>query len=247
MAREQTLTLAQWAECFKYTPETGEFNWRERPVDHFRSQRDCDGWNRRFAGKKIDTAFGKGRHVFLRVRLNGVQALVGAHTLAWAFQTGAWPNDDKVVDHENRNGRDNRWTNLRLADFDQNAQNRRAKKDGHQSRFKGVGRLKDGRWFAYVTAEKKRTYLGAFPTEEEAAAAYDQAAKRLHGEFAQLNGIDLGRHVAPPPRITKTGIRGVCKHAHNAGRWVASARGQYLGCFDNPIVAAMAVHYRKTI
>jgi hypothetical protein len=43
------------------------------------------------------------------------------------------------------------------------------------------------KWFAYIKKDGKEFNLGGFDDEVEAAKAYDEAAKRLHGEFAQLN------------------------------------------------------------
>jgi len=46
------------------------------------------------------------------------------------------------------------------------------------------------KWCAFIrTADvnRKQTRIGRFKTAEEAARAYDQAAKKFHGEFATLN------------------------------------------------------------
>ena len=45
-------------------------------------------------------------------------------------------------------------------------------------------------WKAKITACGKAIYLGYFTTQEEAATAYNRAAKELFGEHACLNKIE---------------------------------------------------------
>lgn len=43
------------------------------------------------------------------------------------------------------------------------------------------------RWRARILVNGKRIYLGSFENEIDAAKAYDEAAKKYHGDFAGLN------------------------------------------------------------
>lgn len=87
------------------------------------------------------------------------------------------------VDHVNRDGLNNRRSNLRLATHTENMRNSRIQKN-NTSGFKGVSRYGDtGRWRACIWADGVKTSLGCFDTPEEAHAAYCEAAKRLHGKF----------------------------------------------------------------
>lgn len=88
------------------------------------------------------------------------------------------------VDHRNGDTLDNRKSNLRIATQSQNKKNRR--RISSNSGFKGVHRVGD-KWYAYITYNKSRSNIGIFNSGEEAARAYDRAAKRLHGEFACTN------------------------------------------------------------
>lgn len=94
------------------------------------------------------------------------------------------------VDHINGDPLDNRRTNLRLASPSENLRNR-GKNSNNKSGFKGVCCFKPtGRWCAKIEVCGKIHHLGYFTTAEEAALAYDRAARELHGEFARLNFPD---------------------------------------------------------
>lgn len=94
-----------------------------------------------------------------------------------------------IVDHKDRNGLNNTRSNLRVCSQSQNCANRTSRGG---SRFLGVSRFQQKgkvKWRAFICSNKKNNYLGLFDNEEQAAIAYNKAAKELHGDFANLNII----------------------------------------------------------
>lgn len=91
---------------------------------------------------------------------------------------------DRAVDHINGNTLDNRRCNLRIAEHWQN----RVNSDRRSvSGFRGVSQLSDGRWRAVAKRDGRAYYGGRYEAPEDAARAYDELARKLHGEFACLN------------------------------------------------------------
>lgn len=97
-------------------------------------------------------------------------------------------NDDAAkIDHISRNGLDCRRANLRGASTAQNAANAKLS-SRNTSGFKGVSRRIDSnRWQAIISTSNARKHLGLFLTAEEAARAYDAAARDVFGKFARVN------------------------------------------------------------
>lgn len=96
-------------------------------------------------------------------------------------------SDEHEVDHFDGNGLNNQRRNLRMATVAQNQGNAVRRSDS--SGFKGVSRLRrsKSRWVARCRTGKTRTYIGSFSTPEDAARAYDDAARQKWGEFACVN------------------------------------------------------------
>jgi hypothetical protein len=89
------------------------------------------------------------------------------------------------IDHRDGNGLNNQRENLRPATCRQNQHNQR-KRISCSSKFKGVcWDRQNGKWRADIRLPGYRLHLGLF--EEDAAKAYDKAARQLFGEFSFTN------------------------------------------------------------
>ena len=92
----------------------------------------------------------------------------------------------KHIDHIDGNGLNNRRENLRLCTNKENQRNRRSLCGS--SEYKGVAwHNRTKKWQARIKVDGVDVYLGVHEEEEAAARAYDKAAKKHFGEFANLN------------------------------------------------------------
>lgn len=90
------------------------------------------------------------------------------------------------ADHRDRDGLNNRRTNLRTATPTQNAYNRIASRN-NTSGAKGVTWNKSlGKWQTSIRASGKSFHLGTFTDFKEATAAYAKACADLHGDFGRV-------------------------------------------------------------
>lgn len=99
--------------------------------------------------------------------------------------------DGMQTDHVNGDILDNRRENLRTCSPAENGWNKGKQDRKLTSKYKGVDYRKNGMrcWRARIRIGDSRINLGQYATEKEAAQAYNEAAIKHHGKFANLNII----------------------------------------------------------
>lgn len=137
------------------------------------------------------------RHGNTYYAIRNLQSVNGKRTSLKMHRVILGITDPKIlIDHKNKNGCDNTRNNLREASHSQNMANVSYRKKDSSSSYLGVnlsGSKYKGkrysRWCAQITKDRVKYHLGHFLNEKEAAMAYNNAAIKLHGEFAKLNVI----------------------------------------------------------
>lgn len=155
-----------------YDPETGIISWKKN------KRSDLVG---KIAGTRHEkTGY---RHLMVDNKF------IKAHQAAWAIFYGEIPLFD--IDHEDTDKSNDRIKNLRKSNGTLNKANR-PKQEDNTSGFKGVFFVRGSKrnpWMAQLQAFGTYSYLGVFPTREEAAEAYNIEALERFGEHALLNAV----------------------------------------------------------
>ena len=110
---------------------------------------------------------------------------------------GVLDDQNQKVDHKFTNTLDNRKSELRLVTCQENSKNRTSKKNS-ASKYLGVSfcASKRGSKKYRVNIKDKNInhnniHLGYYYDEESAGYAYNLGAIKIHGEYANLNEIDI--------------------------------------------------------
>jgi hypothetical protein len=164
-------------QLLDYDADTGVFTWRPRPETMFTRHRQFLTWNLRFAGQ----AAGSDHRGYCIIGIE--YTLHAAHRLAWLHFHGE--PVPKIIDHIDGDPGNNRIANLRAATHTQNMANSGMRRN-NRSGAKGV-RKRGERFLVQIAIDGKLRHIGSFPTLEEAAQAYRDAAARLHGDFARFD------------------------------------------------------------
>lgn len=173
-AEREELTQERLRELMTYDPETGNFIRIQQTGRGHRKRPGVCGYLRPSDG-------------YLEIKVD--QRKYRAHHLVWLWHYGELPT---LLDHINGNILDNRIENLRRATVKQNGFNRSAVKR-NPTGYKGVSWHSIGRkWRARIRVDGKEKNLGLFGCPKEAAKAYDNAARDIHGEFMKPNIDEFG-------------------------------------------------------
>ena len=149
----------EWARLFTYDEKTGEI--RNKVHRNARSK----------AGEKVGWVSQGYLVTTIRKKKHRV------HRIVWEMHRGPIPSGMEI-DHINRNRRDNRIENMRLANRHEQNLNLSPRQSG--SGVTGVVfNKKDKRWQAQIGFKKKHIYLGQFLTQEAAISARRKAESQL--------------------------------------------------------------------
>jgi hypothetical protein len=155
--------------CLEYRGETGEFTWKIRPVDHFKSVPAWRSWNTKFAGRSAGHFNNHEKNKYVVIRINGVS--YGAHRIAMLMVTGEIPEE---VDHVNGIQWDNRICNLKASSRSDNAKNL-PKRTGRD--FIGIS-IQKGKYRARINVDGKEIALGTYSSLELAMSAREKATEK---------------------------------------------------------------------
>jgi hypothetical protein len=165
-------------QLLDYDPSTGVLTWLPRPREMFSRPNEYGRWNQMFPG----TVAGCAGAAKVSVCINDGRYM--AHRLIWLLVHGE--PVPPLIDHIDGNPHNNRIDNLRAATKSQNMVNSGRQKN-NTSGIRGVQKAPNQRsgFAAYIRANGRHIHLGTFTTIEEAARTRQEAADKLHGEYAR--------------------------------------------------------------
>jgi len=158
------ITKEELLEELLYDKELGKFFWKNK-------QRNAKQWSE--AGSFND-------RWYKRIGIKNKYYYV--HRLVWLCETGSFPIG--IIDHKNRDKTDNRFSNLRVVSFAENAQNIVNPHGKSKSGLRGVDY--DERYKKYrvrIIVDGRTILIGFFDDSESARLAYLSAKKKFHPSF----------------------------------------------------------------
>ena len=161
------LTQAQLQSILNYNSDTGIFTWKIS----------------KSGNKGINSLAGclhkKSKYYYICINYKHYKL----HRLAWLYVYGEWPN---IIDHIDGNPSNNKISNLRNCNRQENMCNQKLRKD-NTTGVKGIRFAKHGKWRVLITSKKIKNHIGYFDDFFEACCAAYSARNKLHGNFVRHN------------------------------------------------------------
>lgn len=195
---ESFLTQEYVRECFTYN-KAGILTWNIRPESHFNNEADAKRFNSQWSGKvagyfnkRTDSKREGFGYYRVRITDHAIKGHFKSHRIVWLYHKGYLP---KVVDHINRDTRDNRIENLRESDEQTNSYNTNINVN-NTTGFMGVSKSNDSKrknkpYKSCIYCKNRAFFLGFYSDAEMAGLAYNIASETLFGEFASFNKVNL--------------------------------------------------------
>lgn len=154
--------------------------WKIRPRHHFNSNKGWRCFNARDASQMAGSKYNACGKMYYRIGVNGSRYKV--HRIVYALVHGFDPGD-KHIDHVDGNGLNNNPVNIRLATQAENMRNRGSQRNNTSGKVGVTWHKRARKWAAQIRVNGQHKSLGYFTCIDEAASAYNYAARQLYGEF----------------------------------------------------------------
>jgi len=187
------------------------------------------------AGDEAGTVYEGYRKI--KITIDGVRKSVPCGHLRWYMEYGVLP--DNEIQHMDHNPDNNRIENLRDWTRSQNCRNRRPK-----GKYTGAYKHKKN-WISVVRLNGESVYIGMFPSEEDAAMAYDYYIHKnnLRG-YANINFPDKLPYM--PKKVTDdntsryTGVAWQASDKAWSSQLMYKGERYYVGYFKDEMDAVRA-------
>ena len=163
----------KFSQLFIYDPETGILRWKISRSNRIKVGQIAGSIQTNHKGRAYERQY-------LHVSIGGRFFFV--HRIVYRMMTGRSVPKGKQIDHENGDGTDNRWSNLRVGTRSQNMGNRDRNRTRKRNLPKGI--QWHGRDQLYYARLADRT-IKYSKSLQVVVAAYRAAAKAYYGKFAR--------------------------------------------------------------
>jgi len=183
MRKVRPIDVALMKSKFEYEPGSGNLIRKPATPEKDQDPGQVARWNGRYAGKVAGWEHRcKDGHTYVVVRVNGEDW--AAHRVCWAVMTGEQPPPS--IDHENGDGTDNRWANLKAGHEGLNERNQALQKNNTSGVCGVTWNRVTERWHARITVNRKHITLGSYDSLDDARVARLEAEKKYG--FSERHG-----------------------------------------------------------